>query len=929
MNTNQFLRFSRSEERGMRSEIAFRLLMLFLLIVPESTLNMVQAQTEPEAFYIYQNDGHFDGFFYDEVEKISYSRFDTLGVEHDDFISQEIVTPDSTYRIMLSAIDSIGFQQPEVIFNPDVKNLPYDYEGVYGYLCGYDLDNDAFYVYSWIPENRLPKIGDVYKYDGDTMVYLESLESTWAGKVVSITLDRYNDMEVYKVQCKFIEDISDIIKQLILVEEYSQNNGNVYYRRVAGIPELNVGQKPRKASGEFTGDIFSFSINAHIPIASEDYDVSIDPTIEASLNLKAVWKIPVFGSKYIGITTTLNCAASVGLSLSGKIAEFGTSGVGGVFGQIPIPAACPLFVLDVVPDVFFGGEANVKLSVTSPKVSTSLWQKWEIVDWWPRFSMGFGKSKEDNETPKDPSNQYNPEKTVEFSGYVQAGLEFPMKLKSLPLLKKIFNSELGGTVDMGPKLSAKLSINYSDKENIYDIMKNSSLTFGLLDADYKIEAKVKTLLSGEKKWTVLDGTLNVLPSIECAFAPEFGQCEEYYEERITDDGFRNARVFAFEPTGNVVKPMEIGVMLEKYFFDDGVERWSPYKSQKRLAKYYQLELLDGHDRSTWPKFVMPRGVESGRYRVRPFINFAGVFSSDNYEEALANPTYEFYHGAKLAIENDQLLVNYDGTTKQSATASGNCDTLLDLPNYLQATGSKGDFNISSVPDAFIETSGKNYHPTDTIVSSYLIKGQATIDDETFTVFPTEIVNGTIEPKSLYVHHLPNKTEDPVACTCSSIGLDVLRGRVTHGFTSDQFTNKDFSISRVGDSWQANLSISAYKDHDGGDQYGNYENLSASFSCSFLFTPTGNRKVAIQDATMDVTYKFDKYDENGEYRGADTYSSTFNGSGWTSNISKDGCMIFGGEKIKMQDDNGKFASVANLSVCFQEYVDAHPELVFIY
>ena len=326
---------------------------------------------------------------------------------------------------------------------------------------------------------------------------------------------------------------------------------------------------------------------------------------------------------------------------------------------------------------------------------------------------------------------------------------------------------------------------------------------------------------------------------------------------------------------------------------------------------------------------MPRGVESGRYRVRPFINFADVFSSDNYEEALANPTYEFYHGAKLAIENDQLLVNYDGTTKQSATASGNCDTLLDLPNYLQATGSKGDFNISSVPDAFIETSGKNYHPTDTIVSSYLIKGQATIDDETFTVFPTEIVNGTIEPKSLYVHHLPNKTEDPVACTCSSIGLDVLRGRVTHGFTSDQFTNKDFSISRVGDSWQANLSISAYKDHDGGDQYGNYENLSASFSCSFLFTPTGNRKVAIQDATMDVTYKFDKYDENGEYRGADTYSSTFNGSGWTSNISKDGCMIFGGEKIKMQDDNGKFASVANLSVCFQEYVDAHPELVFIY
>ena len=288
MNTNQFLRFSRSEERGVKSAITFKLLMLAVLIVPASMLNEVQAQTEPEAFYIYQNDGHFDGFFYDEVEKISYSRLDTLGVEHDDFISQEIVTADSTYRIMLSAIDSIGFQQPEVIYNPKVKNLPYDYDGVYGYISGYDLENDAFYVYSWIPENRLPKIGDVYKYDGDSNITMERLQSTWAGKVVSITKEQYNNMEVYKVQCKFIEDISDIIKQLILVEEYSQNNGNVYYRRVAGIPELNVGQKPRKASGEFTGDIFSFSINAHIPIASEDYDVSIDPTIEASLNLKAV-----------------------------------------------------------------------------------------------------------------------------------------------------------------------------------------------------------------------------------------------------------------------------------------------------------------------------------------------------------------------------------------------------------------------------------------------------------------------------------------------------------------------------------------------------------------------------------------------------------------------------------------------------------------
>ena len=86
-----------------------------LAIVLMAVLPM-QAQTENQAFYIYQNDGHFDGFFYDEIEKMSFSFLDTLGVEHDEIVSQEIVTADSTYRIMLSAIDSIGFVQPEITY---------------------------------------------------------------------------------------------------------------------------------------------------------------------------------------------------------------------------------------------------------------------------------------------------------------------------------------------------------------------------------------------------------------------------------------------------------------------------------------------------------------------------------------------------------------------------------------------------------------------------------------------------------------------------------------------------------------------------------------------------------------------------------------------------------------------------------------------
>ena len=107
----------------MRSEITCKLLMVVLLIVQCSMLNVAKAQTEPEAFYIYRNDGDFDGFFYDQVVRMNFSKVGIDSVEYDYYVVQEIETPDSIYRIPLAAIDSIGFQQPEIRFNPKLKNM--------------------------------------------------------------------------------------------------------------------------------------------------------------------------------------------------------------------------------------------------------------------------------------------------------------------------------------------------------------------------------------------------------------------------------------------------------------------------------------------------------------------------------------------------------------------------------------------------------------------------------------------------------------------------------------------------------------------------------------------------------------------------------------------------------------------------------------
>ena len=116
-----------------------------VLLVLTGGLSAV-AQTEEieggEAFYIYQNDGHFDGFFYDQVKEIRYSRLDTLGIERSEYVSQEIVTEDSVYRIMLTAIDSVSYVQPEIRFAKGVRFMRD--EGLMAYYVSMSQTGDGF-----------------------------------------------------------------------------------------------------------------------------------------------------------------------------------------------------------------------------------------------------------------------------------------------------------------------------------------------------------------------------------------------------------------------------------------------------------------------------------------------------------------------------------------------------------------------------------------------------------------------------------------------------------------------------------------------------------------------------------------------------------------------------------------------------------------
>ena len=106
--------------------------------------------------YIYRNDDHFHGFTDSEVDSITFSRIDANGVEHTDYVTQIVYTPDSIYRIPLAAIDSVLCEQPKIELQDDVVMLSEEQKA---FLLR--ADSTSILFRRDIPRRLLPEKGEV------------------------------------------------------------------------------------------------------------------------------------------------------------------------------------------------------------------------------------------------------------------------------------------------------------------------------------------------------------------------------------------------------------------------------------------------------------------------------------------------------------------------------------------------------------------------------------------------------------------------------------------------------------------------------------------------------------------------------------------------------------------------------------------------
>lgn len=151
-------------------------LIILLAIVALTGFAQQQPQTG-DVIYVYEKDGSVQSFLRDEIIEMGYSYDDTLGVHHDEVVSQVIILEDLAHIIPLADIDSISFVTPPTVYQPGVIRIE---QGLMDYVER--SDSLTIYFAANTPTNLLPKVGDKLV----TLEMNDKFEAGFAGIVKSV-----------------------------------------------------------------------------------------------------------------------------------------------------------------------------------------------------------------------------------------------------------------------------------------------------------------------------------------------------------------------------------------------------------------------------------------------------------------------------------------------------------------------------------------------------------------------------------------------------------------------------------------------------------------------------------------------------------------------------------------------------------------------
>lgn len=387
--------------------------LLFSIIALLSALTPTLAQEEDlygqSAFFIHCNNGKITGFFDSDVVKITYSCVDTLGIEHYDFVTQEVHTHDSIYRIPLSDIDSVSYYSPAPTLKSDVVLFSQD-------QMDYVLWADTTHVmFSYdTPSELIPEVGNVLvavDYDDISRCYVigrvTKKKHTEEGILVEVDLniDFKDIFEQCKILCQ-LEELEDPATQKKVQRVRSSAPDDPVFRK----SRRSVRKKATSYSNEF--DLANLKINLEKDLFGKIPDdgkgkalqLTGELSLRAVLLAKGLIDIDLLDGTYfdiefgLGVEFGINVGAKFVASYKYTCNDFDNIKI--EKPVLVVPPGVPVLTMSIHPvRPFFSaeGSVDVKFSYTAAKAFGFQLKK-EIYDDYPSISTitpafaGFNKN---------------------------------------------------------------------------------------------------------------------------------------------------------------------------------------------------------------------------------------------------------------------------------------------------------------------------------------------------------------------------------------------------------------------------------------------------------------------------------------------------------------------------------------------------------
>jgi len=249
---------------------------LYILAAVLGMLNIqpasAQQKNDQNALYIFRNDGVFNAFFYADIDKIEYSKIDTLGVEQADYVVQEVYALDSCFRIPVSAIDSVAFVTPNNIVKADVVCPD---KAMTDYIIASDSIS-WFRLSASAPQDVIPKVGDKLLIIDP----VEYLPEGFSGRVSKVDVSDAG----YTIETDALE-LEDLFDRFIAKASAGEPGSIAARRRIPGVEELIDSQYESKEEVEFPTLSGSLSLSSFSGDAIKAFNDNFTISLEGSGSL--------------------------------------------------------------------------------------------------------------------------------------------------------------------------------------------------------------------------------------------------------------------------------------------------------------------------------------------------------------------------------------------------------------------------------------------------------------------------------------------------------------------------------------------------------------------------------------------------------------------------------------------------------------------